>query len=94
MIWAAQVGQLERIPPERTRQRAQAIIREIKDKIYLARKGALKYAVLQMIAWFSFREIASTEPLDSEVAILGTTLRLCPWLGSGGKGELRKLIYL
>ena len=64
------------------------------DKVYLARRNALKQAVWQKIRYSSYAEATNKEPIDGKRTLLGSTLDACPWLGFNGTETLRKPAYL
>lgn len=93
MVWHASIGQLEHMPAEQMSGRVKSIVQEFRDKCYVARKRALKYAIMQMVGWLSFRTLTGGALQRSE-AVRGTTLQPCPWLKDESESVLRKPLYL
>ena len=66
------------------------IVRQIVDKIKIARSRALKNATWQMIAYSTLQDMTSNQPSGVEKRSVDATLEPCPWLGSKVKDHLGK----
>lgn len=93
MVWFASVGGVMGLPAGELQGRLREIVREIGDKISLARRRAVKHASWQMVGFEADREVRGVEdaPGENRVA-LGSTVQACPWLDI--EGEMRKPFYL
>jgi hypothetical protein len=73
MVWGLRIGQLKDLPAESS-PRVEAIIRQINDKVNLARKKALQHAVWQMIAHSCYKDVEDTAPPGPDKRSMGSTL--------------------
>ena len=94
MVWYSQIYQLDGIPKARLPERAHQILQQMNDKVYLARRNAVKQAVWQKIGHSCYAEATNKEPVDGKRTLLGSTLDPCPWLGFNSTETLRKPAYL
>ncbi len=94
MVWYSSIKQLDQVPAEQLQPQAKAILRQINDKVKIARRRALKQAVCQIVAHASYQEMEKLSPSKSEKMLLGATLEACPWLTTKIEINVRKPLYL
>jgi hypothetical protein len=94
MVWYSRIKEFDAVPSAQLQARQQQILQQINDKLFLARKRALKQAVWQKIAHASHALATNSESAETDKAYLGSTLEVCPWLRCEGGTILRKPAYL
>ena len=74
MVWYSKIYHLDGRPHAQLPKRAQQILQQINDKMYLARRNALKRAVWQKIGYSSYAKATNNEPDKRKRTLLGSLL--------------------
>ncbi|KAG8529171.1 uncharacterized protein KY384_005806 [Bacidia gigantensis] len=94
MVIYQQIRQLDALPLSNLPPRAQQIIKQIGDKVTLARQRALKQAVWQALGQRSYQILSGGASEAQGMTHIGSTLEPCPWLRFEDRATLRRPAYL